>query len=322
MKSIQIDSNYRFLSLRSVFMNLRQLRYFCEIVEAGSAAAAATRLHVAPTALSMQLGQLERDLGGALFDRSRRPMELTALGHYFHPRARMLLAETSRLHDEARAVAAGKSGVLAVGYTRSTIFSILPDAIRAFRDSRPHVKVEILSLLSEHQHLELQTGRIQVGVSRYLGPVEPVPELQFTHLLDDPFVVALPARHPLARRKSLRPADLNPFGLITYPKDPQSRFAEHSVALLRASGGRSPVAYEATDIHTALGMAASHLGYCLVGRSVSRGSRHDLSFVPIPELKDKAAVFAVTTTGQTSKVVTAFVEALVGTSASVAGAAR
>ena len=50
-------------------MNLRQLRYFCEIVEAGSAVAAAARLHVAPTALSMQLRQLEEDLGGELFNR-------------------------------------------------------------------------------------------------------------------------------------------------------------------------------------------------------------------------------------------------------------
>ncbi len=297
-------------------MNLRQLRYFCAIVEAGSAAAAATRLHVAPTALSMQLGQLEGDLGGELFDRSRRPMELTALGHYFHPRAKMLLADTKRLHDEARAVAAGNSGVLAVGYTRSTIFSILPNAIRTFRASHPNVKVEILSLLSEHQHVELQTGRIQVGVSRYLGPVEPVEGLTFTRLLDDPFVVALPATHPLAKRKSLRAAELDPAGLITYPKDPQSRFAEYTIALLRSSGGRSPVAYEATDIHTALGMVASHLGFCLVGSSVSRGSRRDLAFVPLPDLKDTAAVFAVTKAGETSKVVNGFIQSLLRTSGS------
>lgn len=295
-------------------MNLKQLRYFCEIVEAGSAVAAASRLHVAPTALSMQMSQLEEDLGGELFDRSRRPMELTALGRYFHPRAKLLLAETSHLHEEARAVAAGESGVLAVGYTRSTIFSILPNAIREFRVTRSKVKVEILSMLSEHQHVELQSGRIQVGVSRYLGPVEPVDGLAFTHLLDDPFVVALPARHPLARRKSLRARDLDSAGLITYPKDPQSRFAEHTVALLRSCGGQSPVAYEASDIHTALGMVASDLGFCLVGRSVSQGSRHDLAFVSLPELRDQAAVFAVTKAGEPSKVVTAFVEALVRTS--------
>jgi DNA-binding transcriptional LysR family regulator len=298
-------------------MNLRQLRYFCEIVDAGSAAAAAARLHVAPTALSMQLGQLEADLGGELFDRSRRPMDLTALGRYFHPRAKMLLAETTRLHDEARAVAAGDSGVLAVGYTRSTIFSILPNAIRDFRGRHAKVKVEILSMLSEHQHVELQSGRIQVGVSRYLGPVEPVEGLEFRHLLDDPFVVALPVTHALAKRKSLRARDLDAAGLITYPKDPQSRFAEHTVALLRRSGGLSPVAYEATDIHTALGMVASHLGFCLVGRSVSCGGRDDLAFVPLPELKDQAAVFAVTKSGEGSKVVAGFVESLVRTSHSL-----
>lgn len=295
-------------------MNLRQLRYFCEIVEAGSAAAAAARLHVAPTALSMQMGQLEEDLGGELFDRSRRPMDLTALGRYFHPRAKTLLAETRHLHEEARAVAAGDSGVLAVGYTRSTIFSVLPSAIRDFNASHSKVKIEMLSMLSEHQHVELQSGRIQIGVSRYLGAVEPVEGLEFRHLMDDPFVVALPVTHPLAKRKSLRAKDLNMAGLITYPKDPMSRFAEHTLALLRSSDGQSAVAYEATDIHTALGMVASNLGFCLVGRSVSRGSRGDLAFVPIPDLKDQAAVFAVTRAGETSKVVTAFVESLLRTS--------
>jgi LysR family transcriptional regulator, benzoate and cis,cis-muconate-responsive activator of ben and cat genes len=160
----------------------------------------------------------------------------------------------------------------------------------------------------------LQSGRIQVGVSRYLGPVEPIEGLEFTHLLDDPFVVALAATHPLAKRKSLRTADLHATGSTTYPKDPQSRFAEHTVALLRSSGGQSPVAYEAADIHTALGMVASHLGFCLVGRSVSRGSRSDLAFLPLLDLRDQAAVFAVTKAGENSKVVTAFVAALLRTS--------
>jgi DNA-binding transcriptional LysR family regulator len=297
-------------------MNLRQLRYFSEIVESGSAVAAASRLHVAPTALSMQLAQLEEELGGELFDRARRPMELTALGRYFHPRAKALLAEAKHLQEEACSVAAGRSGVLAVGYTRSTIFSILPKAIRVFRTSHPEVKIELISLLSEHQHPALQTGRIQVGVSRYLGPVAPIEGLKFAPLLDDPFVVALPVTHRLAKRKSLQPADLDQVGLITYPKDPQSRFAEHTISLLREAGSRSPVEHEASDIHTALGMVASNLGFCLVGRSVEQGSRGDLAFVPMTKLNDKAAVFAVTKAGETSKLVSAFVSTLLTTTRS------
>jgi len=292
-------------------MNLRQLRYFCEIVDAESVAAAATRLHVAPTAISMQLAQLEDDLGGELFDRSRRPMELTALGRYFHPRGRALLMEAKRLEEETRSVAAGKSGVLAIGYTRSSIFSILPRAIRAFQVSHPKVKVELITLLSEHQQIQLQTGRIQLGISRYLGPIEEVEGLSFTHLIDDPFMVALPSGHALARRRSMRAPELDTVPFITYPKDPQSRFAEHTVDLLREAGGTPDLAYEANDIHTALGMVASGLGYCLVGRSVCDGNRSDIVFSRLSGSHGTATVVAVTKVHDSSKLVSEFMKSLI-----------
>lgn len=291
-------------------MNFRQLRYFCEVVDAGSSTAAAARLHVAPTAISMQLAQLESDLGGGLFDRSHRPMDLTALGRYFHPRAKSLLAEAKRLEDETRSLAAGQSGVLAIGYTRSAIFSILPKAIRAFGGTHPRVKIELITLLSEHQYVQLRNGRIQIGVSRYLGPVDEVEGLSFSHLLDDPFVVALPAAHSLSKRKAVRASELDAIPFITYPKDPQSRFAEQTLSLLRNAGGHSDVAHEANDIHTALGMVASGLGFCLVGGSVSDGNRADIAFVRSTDIRETAAVFAVTKKGDASRIVASFVDAL------------
>lgn len=297
-------------------MNLKQLHYFCEVVDAGSAALAAARVHVAPTAISMQLSQLESELGGELFDRSRRPMELNALGRYFHPRARQLLAEAKRLHEETRSVAQGQSGALAIGYTRSTIFSILPRAIRTYRAKHPQVRIELLALLSEHQHLQLQNGRIQIGLSRYLGPVEPAEGLVTTPLLEDPFVAALPAGHALARRKALKVRELEPTSLITYPKDPQSRFAEYTVSMLKAAGVQPVVADEATDIHTALAMVSSGLGYSLVGRSVSRVNRDDVVFVPLADLADTASVVVVTKAGETGKVVADFVATLRSTTSS------
>jgi DNA-binding transcriptional LysR family regulator len=300
-------------------MNLRQLRYFCEIVAAGNASAAAARLHVAPTAVSMQLAQLEADIGGELFDRSRRPMELTALGRYLQPRAKELLASAKRIQDETREVAAGQSGTLAIGYTRSVIFSILPRAIRAFRAAHPQVKIELITMLSEHQHVHLLNGRIQIGLSRYLGEVETAGGLAITKLLDDPFVVVLPVGHALSKRKSLRAAEIAALALVTYPKDPQSHFADHTVDMLRAAGVKPNVAYEANDIHTALGMVASGLGCCLVGRSVAEGNRDDVVFVRLADIKDRAAVVAVTRSGETGTLVTSFVETLV---AAVAAPAR
>jgi DNA-binding transcriptional LysR family regulator len=297
------------------------MRYLCEVVDAGSAAAAAARLHVAPTAISMQLAQLESELGGAMFDRSRRPMELTALGRYFHPRAKSLLVAAKRLEEETRSVAAGHSGALAIGYTRSAIFSILPRAIRTFRAEHPGVKIELITLLSEHQYEQLLNGRIQIGISRYLGPVDAAEGLNFRSLLHDPFVAALPRAHPLAKRKAVRAAELNADPFITYPKDPQSRFAEQSLAALRGAGGQSDVAHEANDIHTALGMVASGLGYCLVGRSVSEGNRDDIAFVRVTDIRDTAEVVAVTKLGESSKLVSSFVDTLVATAGILAAPA-
>lgn len=291
-------------------MNLKQLRYFCDTVASGSAAAAAERLHVAPTAISMQLAMLESDLGGELFDRSRRPMSLTALGRYFYPRAKALLAEAVGLEEEARSVAAGQSGILSIGYTRSSIFTILPRALRAFRTTHPDVKIELITLLSEHQYDQLLNGRIQVGISRYLGAVEPVDGITFTHLIDEPFVAALPKGHQLSRRKSVRAMELAEDDFIAYPKDPQSHFAEHTRALLREAGVDVVASYEANDIHTALGMVASGLGFSLVGQSVGVCNRTDVSFVRIADISATARVMAVTSTGESSKLVSAFLDVL------------
>ena len=168
-------------------------------------------------------------------------------------------------------------------------------------------------MLSEHQHEALRSGRIQVGVSRYLGPSPPLDDLRFTRLLDDPFVVALPLQHPLACRKTVRGQELQALGLITYPRDPQSRFAEHTVSIMRSAGCMAPVTYEAEDIHTALGMVASHLGFCLVGRSVSTGSRRDLAFVRLMGVQDSAAVYAVTRSDADDAPVRWLVDALIST---------
>ncbi len=106
-------------------MNFRQLRYFCEVVDAGTLARAGERLYVAPTAISMQITQLEASVGGALFDRSAKPMALTPLGHYFLPRARELLKQGQRLEADTRDMASGRRGWLGIGFVRSLLYSVL-----------------------------------------------------------------------------------------------------------------------------------------------------------------------------------------------------
>lgn len=291
-------------------MNFRQLRYFCEVVESGTLARAAERLFVAPTAISMQISQLEEGLGGELFDRTVKPMVLTTLGQFFLPRARELLAQSQQLEQDTRDVATGKRGWLGIGFVRSLLYSVLPSAVRAFRLKHPDVKIELIELLSEHQPAQLRNGRIHMGLSRFTGPVEPPADLRHIFLFEDRFVAAIPAQHPLARQPAVSLSELAELPLISYPKDPYSSFARHVLSVLHAAGARPLVGHEANEIHTALGLVTAGLGYAVVGASVAERGQSDVVFVDLPEIQARTTVLVVTRADEESLLVTSMLATL------------
>jgi LysR family transcriptional regulator, benzoate and cis,cis-muconate-responsive activator of ben and cat genes len=291
-------------------MNLRQLRYFCEVVDAGNAKAAAERLFVVPTAVSMQLSQLEADLGGRLLDRGSRPMALTPLGQFVYPKAKELLSLSARLETEAKGIAAGNRGWLGIGFTRSTIFSVLPEAVREMQAAFPNVRIDLVEVLTEHQPASLRSGAIHVGISRVLGAFAREPQLQYVELFDDPLVAAIPLQHPLAARTALRAADFDALPYISYPKDANSHFSRQVIALLQAAGARPQVGYEAKEIHTALGLVAAGLGTTVVGRTVAANNRTDVRFLPVADLAVKSRLLAVRPQGGEHRLVDAFLDIL------------
>jgi DNA-binding transcriptional LysR family regulator len=303
-------------------VNHRQLRYFCEVARGGTLARAAERLCVAPTAISMQIGLLEEHLGGELFDRSVKPMTLTALGSFFLPRALDLLDSSLRLEDEVRDMVSGKSGRLCIGFVRSVMNSFLPGAVRGFRARHPGVRLELVEMLSEHQPEYLRTGRIQVGVSRYARLPEPPADLRHGLLFEDPFVIAVSAQHALASRASISPAELQQLPLISYPKDPLSSFAQNVLAILRAVGVQPRIGHEAIEIHTALGLVAADLGVAVVGASVAARGPADVAFVPLEGLVARTTVLSVTRADDSSALTASLLETLRASASALPGNAQ
>jgi LysR family transcriptional regulator, benzoate and cis,cis-muconate-responsive activator of ben and cat genes len=291
-------------------MNLRQLRTFCAIVESGSAALAAQALFVAPTAVSMQLAQLEADLGGELFDRSRRPMELTSLGQYLFPRAKELLSNAKRLDDEVKGIAQGKRGWIGIGFVRSANFALLPDSIRRFRKACPDVHLDLVEVLTEYQPEKLLQERIDVGIARFIGPFERHAELDYTLICDDPFVAAVPLDSPLGKRKTVSVAELSAQPFILYPKDPRSPFGQQMVNALRAAGGDPVVGYEAIETHTALALVGAGLGVTMVGQSIAKNNRRDVKFLRVSDMKLTTTLVMLTRAHDDSKTVDAFRDAV------------
>jgi DNA-binding transcriptional LysR family regulator len=296
-------------------MNLKPLRYFCEVVEAESANLAAVRLHVVPAAVSMQLGQLEGLLGGKVFDRSTRPMKLTPLGSFLYPKAKAVLSDAERLIDEARDLAAGHLGWLSIGFTRSTIFSVLPDAVREMRTRLPKVRIDLTEILTEHQAEALRSGLIHIGLSRTIGNLAADDDMDYVHLFDEALLAALPSIHPLAKRKALLAKDLAETAFVSYPKDPNSSFARYAIQALEQAGTMVRVGYEAKEIHTALGLVAAGLGFTLVGKSVADNNRSDIRFLPVRGLDATARVFAVRRKETPHQLVDAFLQIAVAQSA-------
>lgn len=291
-------------------MNLKQLQYFCEMVSCGSAAVAAKQLFVAPTAISMSVSQLETELGGLLFDRSTRPMPLTALGHFLHPRALELLTQTRRLQDDAKRVATARQGWLGIGFTRSVMLSFLPVAIRRFREGYPDVRLEMVELLSEHQHTQIAAGKIHLGISRYVDPLEAPAGFEVETLFEEPLLAALPSNPDLEKRDVINLSDLRLWPFITYPRDPKTRYAAQILAAAERLGVQLDVQYEAMEIHTALGLVAGGLGFTIVGASVALHARSDVIFKRIEGFKATSTVAATFPENNANEFATAFLKQL------------
>jgi DNA-binding transcriptional LysR family regulator len=194
--------------------SLADLRAFVAVGEHQSFAAAAKVLHLSQPALSRRISHLENLLGVLLFDRTTRSVELTLLGKRFLGEIRSVVQDLDRsvvnLHDVAHL----EAGDVTVGCVFSAVHHFLPGVIRAFRDQHPHVLVRIIEEGADEVLASIKIGEADFALN-YIGMQDP--EVEFTPLLKEPFVVACPAGHPLAGQRSVRWEELAhyPYALVT-----------------------------------------------------------------------------------------------------------
>jgi DNA-binding transcriptional LysR family regulator len=196
-------------------MELRQLRSFVVVAEELHFRRAADRLHMAQPSVSQQVRTLEAELGVRLFDRNRRGASLTAAGAALLPEARDLLARADRAAATARATGVGQRGRLRLSLTRSLTGGVAGAIVDAYRARYPEVELD-LKLGSTMLHVEqLHAGDIDVGFVR--PPLEDS-ALEELVLGREPMVCVLPKGHPLTKKRSVRPRDLQDEPLVWWPK--------------------------------------------------------------------------------------------------------
>jgi DNA-binding transcriptional LysR family regulator len=187
-------------------IEIRHLLAFLAVADEGTFSRAAVHLGYTQSAVSQQVGALERMVGTPLFDRpgGPRPVTLTPEGKALAAHARAVVSRLSEAAAELRSLSSGEQGTLRVGTIQSVGRQILPELLGRFRRSHPLVQVQ----LTESQNPDsLLTAMTDGELDVMFAPI-PIPERLFTDgpfdirvILDDPFVLLAPADSPEAARQ-------------------------------------------------------------------------------------------------------------------------
>lgn len=170
-------------------MNLRQLRSLTTILDRGSFVAAGEQIGLSQAAISVQMRQLETTLGVDLFDRSSRPVALTAEG----VRIARLAGEVLDKIDNIRLEASGAkiSGSVSIGFIPTSVHNLLPRVLNALRKQFPELQVSVKSGLSGE--LAAAVIRRELDYALLTAPVVEIPELDITAIASEPYYVIAPA---------------------------------------------------------------------------------------------------------------------------------
>jgi LysR family transcriptional regulator, hca operon transcriptional activator len=189
-----------------VAVELRHVRYFVAVAEAGSLTVAAHRkLHTSQPSLSRQIRDLEDEVGAQLLTRRARGIELTPAGRAFLDHARLVLSQVEAAGEAARRVAHPSRPCFTMGFLTGHELKWMPEALRILRDELPNIDVVISSQYSPLLADGLSKGKIDAA---FLRRERGVPELAYRVLVKEPLIVVLPSDHRLAALKAISPRDL------------------------------------------------------------------------------------------------------------------
>ena len=266
-------------------MELRQLTYFIAVAEERHFGRAAKRLHIAQPPLSQQIRQFEEQLGVKLFDRTTRRVDLTAAGALMLERGRSILNDVEALQADVYQVGQGATGVLHVGFSGASTYSVMPRIVRAAGTAYPGLTLDL--------HGEMLTPAMERGLLEHkldaaiLRPPVSSPEIDFRIINREPLVVALPTHSPLASDRPLSMVELTEQRFVTYP--PESVMYRMTADLCREAGFQHRVSQMAQETSTILSFVAAGGGVALMPASVRsvqlRGVRYrELEDSPHAEL--------------------------------------
>ena len=294
-------------------MELRHLRYFIAAAEEENVSRAALKLRVSQPGISRQIKDLEDEIGFQLFERSAKSLKLTEAGKFFLTEAKSILQRADDAVKNARAVAGGTNGEINVGYAPSLTVQILPQALRAFQEKFPGVRVALHDLSTEEMLSQIGEKKLQVALT-VRPPAKLLRGLNIEELAHYTICVAVAPKHPLAKSKSISLEQISREPLLGYSRKDYPEYHE-MLEKLFASIGRKPRIVGEHDGVTSI-VAAVEAGHgfalvpscvaCMVGGS-PQGPR--LKLIPLKPALPAIPVVAIWKKDSTTALIEKFIAA-------------
>ncbi len=273
-------------------IELRSWRQFLVLAQTLHFGRAAQLLHITQPPLSLAIQQLERRLGAALFERTRRSVALTPVGALMVEPVRQLLQQAAALQLRSRDAVAGEAGRVRLGFISTVGFGPLPMWVREFRERHPGIAIELIEATSDAQLKAFERGEIDAGFMLHApGLLPDAPDgrvlashgrLQRLSLGVEPLVLALPDAVPWAAERRLRVADVLAHPLVIFPRSATPSIYDAVLAFYHRQGVTPAIAQEATQMQTIVNLVSAGLGLALVPRTVTQLQRPGVLYRPLP----------------------------------------
>lgn len=260
-------------------ISLRTMEQFVAVAEELHFHRAAQRLNMSQPPLTSAIRKLEEDLDVMLIERSNRVLGLTPAGKAFLEHARETLCQADLAITTTQDVAAGRTGIVRLGYVGSSLYGRLPDVIRRFRAQHPNVRLELREATTASQVTALREGALDVSV--LIPPLVNADDIALTPFDIDRLCLAIPKDHPLGQRSGLTLAELADEPFVLWPMNEGRGFHLKVVRLCANAGFVPRVAQEAYGMHAVLSLVAVGSGVSVVPESMSGFRQDQISYCPL-----------------------------------------
>ncbi|WP_206953596.1 LysR family transcriptional regulator [Trinickia acidisoli] len=297
--------------------DLRQLRYFVAVAEERHFGRAARKLSMTQPPLSQAIRALEETLGVELFARTKRTVELTAVGADLLPEVRKLLVGADALRPLAQSLARGEAGALSLSFVSTADYGLLPQLLREFAAHHPRVRLNLAEATSDVQIEELVAGRIDAGL--IIPPLPPRHAATLTYLpvMREPLVAALPASGVRHRGRGEPPdwldepvslSEVGQLPLVIFPRRLAPGFYDIITGCYGAAGLAPRIGQEAIQMQTIVSLVSAGMGVALVPQSLRNLRRTGVVYRPLAERTPLVETGLVWRTADVGPVLAGFID--------------